>query len=106
MVLLLWCLAFMSPTFAMVGAIFLYRQHCLARPRHTIPGFVYAVLILIGAGIAYMFGMIKGNDFACPPGSGNLCPLVGIFVIGPLVSALGIFLVGFLILLLPRDKTR
>jgi hypothetical protein len=75
-------------------------------PKHTIPGFVYAVLILIGAGIAYMFGMIKGNDFACPPGSGNLCPLVGIFVIGPLVSALGIVFVGFLILLLPRDKTR
>jgi hypothetical protein len=106
MLLLLSCLALMSPTFAMVGSIFLYRQHCLARPRHRIPGIVYAVIILICAGVAYLFGMIKGNDFACPPGSSNLCPLAGIFIIGPLVSALGIVSVGFLILLLPRDKTR
>jgi hypothetical protein len=29
MLLILWHLAFLSPIFALVGAIFLYRQHCL-----------------------------------------------------------------------------
>jgi hypothetical protein len=105
MIVVLWCLAFLSPTFALVGAIFLYRQHCLARPKHRIPVFVYAAMILISGVVAYFFGMIFGNDFACSsPSSGNLCPLAGIFIIGPVVSAFGILLIGSLILLLPRDK--
>jgi hypothetical protein len=105
MMLILWCLAFLSPTFALVGAVFLYRQHCLARPKHTIPGVAYAAIILVCAVVAYMFGMIFGNDLACSsPSSGNLCPLAGIFVIGPAVAACGIILMGSLILLLPRDK--
>src|SRR6266852_3914212 len=104
MTLFLWFFAFNSPLFAMVAAIFLYRQHCLLRPKHRIPGFVYTAIILVCAVVAYPFGMVWGNDFACSSSSGNLCPLAGVFIIGPLVSACAIILVGLLILLLPRDK--
>jgi hypothetical protein len=104
MMLLLWYLAFLSPTFALVGAIFLYRQHCLARPKHRIPVLIYATIILICAAAGYFFGMIFGIDYACSPPAGNLCGLAGIFIIGPLASASSIDLIGLLILLLPRDQ--
>jgi hypothetical protein len=48
--------------------------------------------------------MIFGVDYACSPPAGNLCGLAGVFIIGPLVSAFAILLIGSLILLLPRDK--
>jgi hypothetical protein len=106
MMFLLWYLAFLSPIFACVGVIFLYRQHCLARPKHTIPVFVYALMILFCAGIGYLFGMIAGNDIVCAPSRspGNLCSLAGVFGIGPLASAGAIVLMGLLVLLLPPDK--
>jgi hypothetical protein len=104
MILILWYLAFLSPLFALVGAIFLYRQHCLARPKHQIPALIYAAIILICAAAGYFFGMIFGIDYACSPPAGNLCGLAGVFVIGPLSSAVAIIVMGSLILLLPRDK--
>lgn len=105
MTLVLSSLAFLSPTFALFGAIFLYRLHCLARPKHRIPVIVYVAITLIAAGIAYLFGMIYGNDLLCSsPSAGNLCALAGIFVIGPLAAACAIVFVGLLILLLPRDE--
>jgi hypothetical protein len=72
---LLWYLAFLSPFFACVGAIFLYRQHRRARPTHRIPVVVYALLMLICAAIGYLFGMIAGNDIVCAPSRSpsNLC---------------------------------
>jgi CDP-diglyceride synthetase len=102
--LILSYLAFLSPAFALAAAIFLYRQHCLARPRHRIPALVYAAIIFICAAAGYFFGMIFGVDYACSPPAYNLCGLAGVFIIGPLVSAFAILLIGSLILLLPRDK--
>jgi len=102
--LLLWYLAFLSPIFALVGAVFLYRQHSLARPKHKIPWLVYAAILLVCAAAAYLFGMIVGADYACSAGAGNLCGLVGVFITGPLASAFAILAIGSLILLLPRDK--
>jgi hypothetical protein len=104
MILLLWYLAFLSPIFALLGAIFLYRQHCLARPKHRIPALIYVAIILMCAAVGYFFGMIFGIDYACSLPAGNLCGLAGVFIIGPLVSAGAILLIGSLILLLPRDK--
>jgi hypothetical protein len=103
--ILIWYLAFWSPAVALVGAIFLYRQHCKARPHHSIPPLVYAAIILVCAVVAYLAGMILANEFLCAsPSSGNLCGLIGIFIWGPLVSAFAILSIGSLILLLPRDK--
>jgi hypothetical protein len=104
MILILWYLACLSPIFAFVGAIFLYRQHCLARPKHRIPALIYTAIVLICAAAGYFFGMIFGIDYACSPPAGNLCGLAGIFIIGPLVSAFAILSISSLILLLPRDK--
>jgi hypothetical protein len=51
---------------------------------------LYAAIIVVCAAVAYPFGMVLGNDFACSSSSGNLCPLAGVFIIGPLVSACAI----------------
>jgi len=61
-------------------------------------------IILIFAVVGYFFGMIFGGDYVCSPPAGNLCGLAAIFITGPLASALAILAIGFLILLLPRDK--
>jgi hypothetical protein len=105
MILILWYVAFWSPVLALVGTIFLYRQHCKARPTHRIPARVYAAIILVCAVVAYLAGMILANEFLCSsPSSGNLCGLIGIFIWGPLASAFTILSIALLILLLPRDK--
>ena len=105
MILIFWYLAYWSPVLALVGVFFLYRLHCKARPRHKIPAFVYAAIILVGAVVAYLAGMILGNLFLCSSASsGNLCALIGIFIIGPLASAFAILSIGSMILLLPHDK--
>jgi hypothetical protein len=104
MALILSYLAFLSPIFVLPGAFFLYRQHCLARPRHRIPALAYAAIIFVCAAAGYFFGMIFGVEYACSPPAYNLCGLAGVFIIGPLVSAFSILLIGCLILLLPRDK--
>ena len=98
-------LAFLSPLFAIVPAIYLYGQHCAARPKHRIPALVYAVILLVCAIVAFPFGLFIGIDLACSSASAsNLCGLAGFFVVGPLTSALAIILVGWLILLLPPDR--
>ena len=104
MILLLWFVAFLSPIFAFIGAIFLYRRHRLSRPEHRIPALVYAAIMAVCAAVGYFFGMIFGIDFSCAPPAGNLCGLAGVFIIGPLASAGAILLSGSLILLLPGDK--
>jgi hypothetical protein len=48
MILILLYFAYWSPVLALVGSIFLYRQHCKARPTHTIPVLGYAAIILDG----------------------------------------------------------
>jgi hypothetical protein len=52
------------------------------------------VLIAIGVGVlAYVVGTIVGISAACSSESaGNLCGLVGVFGVGPLLSAVAIFL--------------
>jgi hypothetical protein len=99
-----WILAFLSPLIAIVPAVFLYGQHCAARPKHRIPALVYALILLVCAIVAFPLGLFFGIDLACTSDSeSNLCGLAGFFVVGPLTSALAIILVGWLILLLPPD---
>ena len=102
---IVWILAFLSPLIAIVPAVFLYGQHCTARPTHRIPALAYAFILLVCAVVAFPFGLFFGINLACSsPSASNLCGLAGFFVVGPLASALAIILVGWLILLLPPDR--
>jgi hypothetical protein len=90
-----WLLAFLSPLLAMVCATVFYGRYCNRRPeaeRH-LSGVAYALILLACAVAAYLVGVLLGIMWACPS-AGNLCGLAGFFVVGPVVSALAILLVG------------
>jgi hypothetical protein len=104
--LFLWSLAFLSPVVAIFFAARCYALHSRRRPQseRRFPLVGYVLVLFLCAIIAYSFGLYFGNSWACSsPQSGNLCGLIGIFVAGPFSSALAIFLVSGLILLLPAD---
>jgi hypothetical protein len=103
LLLLVWCLAFGS---AIICAGWFYGRHRRARPDRgrQMPALAYALVLLIGAVIGYPLGVSLGVAWACHPPAGNLCGLVGVFLVGPLASALAIVLVGSLILLVPSDR--
>ena len=104
--LFLWSLAFLSPVVAIFFAVRCYALHSRRRPQseRRFPLVWYVIVLFLCAIIAYSFGLYFGNSWACSsPQSGNLCGLIGIFVTGPFSSALAIFLVSGLILLLPAD---
>ncbi len=104
--LFLWSLAFLSPVAAIFFAVRCYALHRRRRPQseRRFPLVWYVIALCLCAIIAYSFGLYFGNSWACSaPQSGNLCGLIGIFVTGPFSSALAIFLVSGLILLLPAD---
>jgi len=95
---IVWILAFMSPLFAIVCTTIFYARYCRMRPEseRRITGGAYSVVLLLCAVVVYPFGIKLGINWACPS-AGNLCGLAGFFVVGPLVSALVIVLVGGLI---------
>ena len=95
---IVWILAFMSPLFAIVCTTIFYARYCRMRPEseRRITGGAYSVVLLVCAVVVYPFGIKLGINWACPS-AGNLCGLAGFFVVGPLVSALAIVLVGGLI---------
>jgi len=105
--LLLWFLAFLSPIAAIFFAVRFYAIHRRRRPEpdRRVPDVVYVVVLLVGAIIAFPFGLFLGISAACSgPGAGNLCGLFAVFVTGPVASSLAIFLVSGLIAALPADE--
>ncbi|MGD0290960.1 MAG: hypothetical protein ABSC63_15050 [Candidatus Binataceae bacterium] len=104
----LWSLALLLPVVAIFFAVRCYALHCRRRPEpeRRFPLVLYAVILFVCAIVAFPFGLFFGNSWACSaPQSGNLCGLFGIFVTCPFSSALAIFLVSELILLLPASDT-
>jgi hypothetical protein len=102
-----WGLACLSPLIAIFVAGFFYARHCRERPERDrrIPVVLYAIVLLVSAGIGYWFGLVVGAEWACSiPRSGNLCGLIGVFVVGPLAASLAIMSVGSLTMLLPSDR--
>jgi len=85
-----------SPLIALVSAIVFYVHHReRVEPERRVPVVVF-VLALIGcAGVTGCLGLYFGLDLACSsPTSGNLCGLWAFLVTGPILMAVGIFLVG------------
>jgi purine-cytosine permease-like protein len=103
-----WILAVLSPLIAIFLAVFFYARHCRERPERDrrIPIALYVVVLLICTCIAYWLGVGLGAAWACSiPKSGNLCGLIGVFVVGPLVASLAVISVASLTMLLPSDRT-
>jgi len=103
---ILWSLAFLSPVVAIFFAVRFYAFHCRRRPEpdRRFPLVAYILVLLVCAIIAFALGLILGVSSACStPGFGNLCGLYGFLVTGPFASALAIFLISGLIMLVPAD---
>ena len=101
--LLVFGLCLVSPVLALVFAFVFYGQHCKKRPERQIPVLAFVLIVLICGSTGFFLGLIYGTDWACSPPAGNLCGLTAFLIIAPLASALAIFLVGALLLLLPPD---
>jgi hypothetical protein len=77
---------------ALAAAVIYYLSHRKA-PGRTKPASVLRYLAMaLGAGAAgYLLGALLGIWAACSPrDAGNLCGLVGLFGVGPLVAAVAI----------------
>jgi hypothetical protein len=100
---LLWAFGLFSPVLASIAAVFFYGRHRRTQPdqQGRISVTAYVSMLLICAVIAFAVGLQFGVTWACSSGiGGNLCGLVGFFIIAPLSAALAIFVVGASILLL------
>ena len=93
------------PLAAIASAVLFYARHRnRVGPERRIPVLPYVLALLVSAGVAGFFGTIWGAQWACSmPKTGNLCGLVGVFVVGPISGALAMVLVGVALLLVPPD---
>lgn len=105
---LLLGLGFFSPVMASVCATVFYVRHCRAfpSPEGRISLIAYVLVLLVCAVIAFFIGLQYGITWACSSRwGGNLCGLVGFFVVGPVAAAFAIFFVGALMTFSWNDKT-
>jgi len=64
-------------------------------PERRVPVIVFVLALIVCAGVTGCLGLYFGLDLACSsPTSGNLCGLWAFLVTGPILMAVGIFLVG------------
>ena len=105
--LFLASLAFASPIIAIFFAARFYVLHCRRRPEQAqrFPVVVYALALLVCAGIGFFLGMLGGVSVACNgPKAGNQCGLFGILVTGPLGASLAVIMIAATILLMPAES--
>jgi hypothetical protein len=104
----LMLIGLVSPLIALVSAILFYVHHrdCVEPERH-IPVTAFILALIVCAAIAGCFGLYLGLNLACnSPTSSNLCGLWAFLVTGPILMALGIFLVGLAVSLVqPRPRS-
>jgi hypothetical protein len=85
----LFYLGYWSPAAAIIFAGLLYDRN---RSRGSVVA--YLVISLLCAIVGYAIGAALGITWVCSQSSGNLCAIIGIFVVGPFASALAIVLVA------------
>ena len=105
---LFWGLGFFSPVVASACAVLFYTRHCRAFPdrQARISLVAYVLTLLVCAIIAFFIGLQYGLTWACSSRwGGNLCGLVGFFIVGPVAAALAIFFVSTSLMLL-RGEAR
>ena len=105
---LLWGLGFFSPVVASICAVVFYARHCRAvpSPENRILIIAYVLVLLTCAVIAFFIGLQYGTAWACSSRwGGNLCGLVGFFIVGPIAAALAIVFASALITFSRADES-
>lgn len=79
---------------ALISVPLYYLSYRYAAEPKQQPSVVRYLLTAVGVGtMAYVVGAIAGIAAACAPvNAGNLCGLAGVFGVGPLFSAVAIFI--------------
>lgn len=79
--------------FAALVAVPIYYliYRCAPEPKKHLSVARYVCMTLGVGALAYAVGAIAGIAVACSGRAGNLCGLVGVFGVGPLLSAMAIF---------------
>jgi hypothetical protein len=92
-----------------VPAAIFYSRHCNRTPRaeNRFSLGLYVAALLTCAFVAFWVGAGLGVEYACSrPSWGNLCGLLGIFVVGPLSSIITITVVSWLMTSFPVQMKR
>jgi|SRR5665811_714310 hypothetical protein len=92
-----------------VPAAIFYSRHYNQTPRgeNRFPLGLYVVALLTCAFVAFWVGAGLGVEYACSrPSWGNLCGLLGIFVVGPLSSIITVTVVSWLMTYFPLQMKR
>jgi hypothetical protein len=90
-------------------AAFFYSRHYNRTPggENRFPLGLYVVALLTCAVMAFWVGVGLGVEYACSrPSWGNLCGLLGIFVVGPLSSIITVTVVSWLMTHFPLQMKR
>ena len=92
--------------FGIGSPVYFYKRHRkLIEPERRVSVVAYILAVIICGGIAGFLGVALGTGWACSgPNPGNLCGLIGVFVIGPISCLLGIILVGLALALIRPAK--
>ena len=92
-----------------IPAAFFYNRHCnrtlQGEPRFPLA--LYVIALLTFAFVAFWTGTGLGVSYACSrPSWGNLCGLLGIFVVGPLSSFITVSVASWLMTRFPLQMKR
>jgi len=105
--LIIYMVIFCAP--GIVPAAIFYSRHYNQTPRgeSRFPLGLYVVALLTCAFVAFWVGIGLGVEYACSrPSWGNLCGLLGIFVVGPLSSFITVTVVSWLLTYFPLQMKR
>jgi hypothetical protein len=105
--LITYMVIFCAP--GIVPAAIFYSRHYNQTPRgeNRFPLGLYVVALLTCAFVAFWVGVGLGVEYACSrPSWGNLCGLLGIFVVGPLSSIITVTVVSWLMTYFPLQMKR
>jgi hypothetical protein len=85
-----------------IPAAIFYSRHCNQTPENRFPLGLYVVALLTCAFVAFWAGVGLGVEYACSkPSWGNLCGLLGVFVVGPLSSFIAVTVASWLMTYFP-----
>jgi hypothetical protein len=102
---IIWFVILCAP--GIVPAAIFYIRHCNRTPQNRFPLGLYVVALLTCAFVAFWVGTGLGVEYACSrPSWGNLCGLLGVFVVGPLSSFITVTVASWLMTCFPLQMKR
>lgn len=102
---IIWFVILCAP--GIVPAAIFYIRHCNRTPQNRFPLGLYVVALLTCAFVAFWVGVGLGVEYACSkPSWGNLCGLLGVYVVGPLSSFIVVTVASWLMTYFPLQMKR